>query len=145
MKKMIIALVMLTMGSISAFAGDEIVNVILRDDFKKITEQAMPPQCVVPNENDHPHLLAIDFAIGDDGNGGFIPQLIELQGFASLYGYQEWLAEMYRKHFILPAGFDNRFGGYTHQSFVERFRKVILGKHHKKNVVCAKPPWTLKY
>lgn len=126
-------------------AGDEIINVILRDDFKKLTEKAMPPQCVVPNENDHSHLLAIDFAICDDGKGGFIPQLIELQGFASLYCYQEWLSEMYRKHFILPAGFDNRFSGYTHQGFIERLKKVILGKHKKENVVLLEiEPWKQK-
>ncbi len=126
-------------------AGEEIIDVILKDDFKKITEAAMPPQCVVPNENDHTHLLAIDFAICDDGNGGFIPQLIELQGFASLYCYQEWLSEMYQKHFILPAGFDNKFNGYTHQSLIERFKKVILGKHKKENVVLLEiEPWKQK-
>ena len=51
-------------------AGDEIVKVILHKDFKKVTEEAVPPQCLVPNENDHPHFLAIDFAICDDGKGG---------------------------------------------------------------------------
>ncbi len=126
-------------------AADEIVDVILQNDFKKMTEAAIPDQCRVPNEDDHTQLLAIDFAICDDGNGGLIPQLIEMQGFASLYCYQQWLSEMYKKHFILPAGFDNKFNGYTHQSYIERLKKVIVGKHKKENVVLLElEPWKQK-
>ena len=99
----------------------------------------------MPNENDHPHLLAIDFAIAEDASGFYTPQLIELQGFASLYSYQEWLAEMYQKHFTLPAGFSNKFNGYTHQSYLERLKKIILGKHKKQNVVLLElDPWKQK-
>ena len=126
-------------------AADEIINVIQQDNFKEITEGAIPKNCFVPNENDHPHLIAIDFAIAEDENGFFIPQLIEMQGFASLYCYQEWLAEMYQKHFTLPAGFDNKFNNYKHQSYIERFKKVILGNHKKQNVVLLElDPWKQK-
>ncbi len=126
-------------------AADEIVDFILQSDFKKITEAAIPDQCRVPNEDDHTQLLALDFAICDDGTGGLIPQLIEMQGFASLYCYQQWLSEMYKKHFILPAGFDNKFNGYTHQSYIERLKKVIVGKHKKENVVLLElEPWKQK-
>lgn len=126
-------------------AGNEIIDVILRKDFKALTQEAMPPQCVVPNENDHPHLLAIDFAICKDEKGDFIPQLIEMQGFASLYCYQEWLSEMYQKHFILPAGFDNKFNNYNHQKYIERLKKVIIANHKKENVVLLEiEPWKQK-
>jgi hypothetical protein len=126
-------------------AGNEIVDVILRPDFKALSEAAVPPHLKVPNEDDHTSLLAIDFAICLDEHGQFIPQLIELQGFASLYGYQEWLSEMYRKHFNIPEGYDNKFENYTHQSYINRLKQVIVGDHNPSNVVLLEiEPWKQK-
>ena len=126
-------------------ASDEIVNVILRKDFKQITEKAVPPQLKVPGEDAHPHLLAIDFAICKDENGELIPQLIELQGFASLYCYQEWLTVKYKQHFNIPAGYDNKFNNYTHESYIMRLNKIILANHNPQKVVLLEiEPWKQK-
>jgi hypothetical protein len=126
-------------------AGEEIIEVLLRDDFKKITEKAVPTALKVPNEDEHTSLLAIDFAICEDGSGKYIPQLIELQGFASLYAYQEWLTLMYRKHFEIPEGFNNKFNGYSHEQYIERLRQVIVGKHKPENVILLEiEPWKQK-
>ena len=40
-------------------ASNEIVDFIVRDDFKKITERAIPKKLVVPNETDHTLFLAL--------------------------------------------------------------------------------------
>jgi hypothetical protein len=99
----------------------------------------------VPNEDDHTSLLAIDFAICEDGNGGFIPQLIELQGFASLYCYQEWLSMMYRKHFNIPENFDNKFNGYTHESYLQRLKQIIIADEDPRETVLLEiEPWKQK-
>jgi len=126
-------------------AGEEIIDFLVRPDFKKITENAVPSSLRVPNEDNHTSLLAIDFAICKDENGKYIPQLIELQGFASLYCYQELLFNMYKKHFNIPDNFNNKFNGYDHESYIKRLRKVILGDHKPENVILLEiEPWKQK-
>ncbi|HOS47898.1 MAG TPA: hypothetical protein PLG57_04635 [Bacteroidia bacterium] len=125
-------------------AGEEIIDVLTRPDFKQLSEKAIPPHLRVPNEDNHTSLLAIDFAICKDEKGDFIPQLIELQGFASLYGYQEWLANKYRAHFEIPDNFDNKFG-YSHDEYLNCLKKIIIGKQRPENVVLLEvEPWKQK-
>ncbi len=69
-------------------ACEHIIDLILEPRFRELTERAIPENDRVPNENDHPHFLAFDFGVCEDGLGGWQPQLIEMQGFASLYGFQ---------------------------------------------------------
>jgi hypothetical protein len=126
-------------------AGEEIVDVLVSPDFKAQSFAAIPPALRVGNEDEHTNLLAIDFAICEDGNGGFTPQLIELQGFASLYCYQEWLAEMYRKHFSIPSSFDNKFNGFTHSSYLKRLKNVIIGNQDPEQTILLEiEPWKQK-
>lgn len=66
-------------------AGNEILMQSLTPDYLLKSEQAIPHGLKVPNEHKHPHFIAIDFAICKDDNGNYLPQLIELQGFASLF------------------------------------------------------------
>lgn len=126
-------------------AGEEIVDVLVDPAFRQQSEKAIPPALRVGTENDHTHLLAIDFAICEDGKGGFIPQLIELQGFASLYCYQEWLSQKYRQHFDIPANFDNKFNGYTHDSFLQRMKTIIIGNQDPQETILLEiEPWKQK-
>lgn len=126
-------------------AGENIVDVIVNPNFKKQSENAIPAGLRVSNEDNNTKLLAIDFAICEDGNGGYIPQLIELQGFASLYCYQEWLAGMYRKHFSVPENFDNKFNSYTHDSFIARMKEIVIGNQDPKETVLLEiEPWKQK-
>ncbi len=126
-------------------AGEEIVDVLIQPGFKKNSEAAIPPDLRVGREDDHTSLLAIDFAICEDGKGGFTPQLIELQGFASLYCYQEWLSEKYRKHFRIPENFDNKFNGYSHETYINRLKKVIIGDQDPLETILLEiEPWKQK-
>ena len=126
-------------------AGNDIVDQIIQPDFKQQSAGAIPKDLFVPNEDEHTSLLAIDFAICEDGKGGFIPQLIELQGFASLYCYQEWLSEKYRKHFSIPENFDNKFNGYTHDRYIQRLKQVIIGNQDPAETILLEiEPWKQK-
>jgi hypothetical protein len=126
-------------------AGENIVDVIVNPNFKMQSENAIPPSLKVSNEDNNTKLLAIDFAICGDEKGGYIPQLIELQGFASLYCYQEWLANMYRKHFTIPENFDNKFNSYTHDSFIARMKEIVIGKQDPNETVLLEiEPWKQK-
>ena len=112
-----------------------IVDLILDPSFKTWTERAIPVADRVPNENGHPHFLVFDFAVCGDGKGGWQPQLIEMQGFASLYGFQVYYPETLRRHFDIPDGYSQFLNGYDHQSYLELLREVIIGDCPPEQVV----------
>ena len=116
-------------------ACDEIISFLMRDDFKKISEKAIPPDLNVPNENDHTLFLAIDFGVCKDENGEINPQLIELQGFPSLFGWQHYVAKKYRQHFYAPENHSHLFSGLDDESYVKLLKKNILGHHEPQYVI----------
>ena len=68
--------------------------------------------------------LSIDFGICEDEEGVLSPQLIEIQGFPSLFFYQELCANAYLNHFEIPPHLKYLFGGHTSESYVEKLKKV---------------------
>ncbi|GAA0544836.1 circularly permuted type 2 ATP-grasp protein [Chitinophaga japonensis] len=116
-------------------ACEEIVEVILQPDFKTLTQDAIPPALKVPGENDHPHFLIIDFAVCRQENGELAPQLIELQGFPSLFAFQELMARQYRTHFDIPPTVDNFFNGLDGDSYFSLLQELIIGNHDPREVV----------
>lgn len=116
-------------------ACESIVEVIVKDDFKDKTAHAIPALESVPNENNHTSFLAIDFAVCQDENGEYIPQLIELQGFPSLFGFQYQLSENYQKHFLIPDNYDFQFNNQDRKSYVDTLRKLIIGDEKVENVI----------
>lgn len=116
-------------------AIEEISATLLHPDFKKLSEGAVQAGQSVPNETEHTTFLQMDFGVCLDENGDFTPQLIEVQGFPSLYFYQEAAAQAYAKHFSLPEGYSHLFNGTTSESYIERLRNIIIGDHDPKNVV----------
>lgn len=116
-------------------AGNEILAQSLDPDYLLKSEHAIPHGLKVPNEHKHPHFIAIDFAICKDDHGNYLPQLIELQGFASLFFWQDLLPRTYEKYFQIPDGFSHFFNGWNTEKHRALMRKVILGKHNPKNVI----------
>lgn len=116
-------------------ACDEIVAQLQSQEFAAHAAGAIPKGLSVPNESSHPVFLQIDFGICKDTNGNFIPQLIELQGFPSLYGYQAFLNDTIRKHYSIPENFGASFNGYVRESYERLLRDVIVGQADPKNVV----------
>lgn len=115
-------------------ASDEIIDFLVRPDFKKLTERSIPQNLNVPNETDHTLFLALDFAVTIDDTGEFSPQLIEIQGFPSLFGWQDFLANKYREHFPIPQHVSPYFG-LTSPSYQQKFKKVLLGDVPAENTI----------
>jgi hypothetical protein len=114
---------------------EEIVDVITREDFKKLTDRAIPQHQNVPNEDAHSQFLVIDFGVCEDDDGNITPQMIEMQGFPSLFFFQHLLAVGYRKIFDLPENFTHLFNGHDENSYIEAFRRIIVENSNPKNVV----------
>jgi len=116
-------------------AGNDIIDTILQPNFKQLTERAIPDKWRVANENDHSHFIALDFAVCRDEAGTFVPKLIELQGFPSLYGFQVKLGESYRDHFELGNDWTMFFSGLDKCAYIELLKKTIIGDCNPDEVV----------
>ncbi len=114
---------------------ESIIDVIARDDFKAKTDNAIPAEQNVPNENEHTSFLAIDFAVCKDDKGEFVPQLIELQGFPSLFGFQYLLSETFQKHYSIPDNYDFLFNDFDRKSYIDAFKKLVVGDEQLENVI----------
>ncbi len=115
-------------------AADEIIDFIALPDFKQRMKGALPDSVRVPNEDAHTMFLALDFAVCTDGSNELVPRLIELQGFPSLFGYQDFLGNKFRQHYRIPQNLDFHFGS-TSEAYWERLRNAIVGTHDPENVV----------
>jgi len=115
-------------------AGEEIINLIRRPDFKTLTANAIPPQWNVPGENAQPHFLTFDFGICKDERGELVPKLIEMQGFPSLYAFQPYLSGNYKKHYELPDHLTPYFEGLSEAEYISLLKEVIVGKHQPHEV-----------
>lgn len=116
-------------------ACDELVDVLVQPDFKDKSERALLVGQTVPNETDYPTFLQFDFGICQNGDGGCSPQLIEAQGFPSLYFFQDFLAKRYRECYPIPEHFTHLFGGLDSAGYIEKLRQVIVGDSDPENVI----------
>lgn len=116
-------------------AGEEIIALIKQDNFKELTQKAIPAQWDVPNETAHPHFLTFDYGLCKDSKGEVTPMLIEMQGFPSLYGFQSHLAGTYKTSFALEESLSPYFNGLDEASYFDLLKKVIVGKHAPHEVV----------
>lgn len=116
-------------------ACESIVDLICDARFKELTGTAIPQAEKLPNENSHPHMIAFDFGIciGEDGEPE--PQLIEMQGFPTLFGFQVYYPEVFRKHFPIPSGYSQFLNGYDRESYLHDLKDVIIGDTPVENVI----------
>ncbi|HHS95155.1 MAG TPA: hypothetical protein ENJ45_01085, partial [Phaeodactylibacter sp.] len=117
-------------------ACEDVVSVLCKSDFKEKTEAPLHDNNVwVPNEGEHTTFLQMDFAICTDEIGTLEPQLIEVQGFPTLYFFQELLAKAYRKAYDLPEHFSSRFHQLTVADYFEKLKQTIVGDTAPEQVV----------
>ncbi len=91
------------MSSLAA-TGLDLVNQILGNrDAMAAASAAVPERFRGPGAEDLPTFLQVDFGLVRGADGTIEPKLVELQAFASLYGFQLTVAEAYRDAFGLPA------------------------------------------
>ncbi len=116
-------------------ACEEITSQLMHPDFKKYSDGALQPGQIVPNENPHPNFLVIDFGICRDKKGGLIPQLIEIQGFPSLFFWQNLVANAYRKFFNIPDHLTHLFHGLDETAYLNRLKTVLYGNSDPESTI----------
>lgn len=107
-------------------AAADIIDLLRTPEFSRHAATAMPPGTSFPAPDAHPAMLQIDFGIAQNDAGEFVPQLIELQGFPSLYCFQAYFESVLRDHFDIPSGLAAFFNGCSPENYLQELRNVII-------------------
>ena len=116
-------------------AGEDIIDIIIDPRFKKNTVNAIPKNLVVANENEHAHFLALDFGVCENEDGELEPQLVEMQGFPSLFAFQVFLNDIVQKYASIPSTHSSYLNGYTKETTLLLLKEIIVGDTDPKNVI----------
>jgi hypothetical protein len=119
-----------------ASTGDELVHQLMTNpEYRRASDATIPAEFRAPHEGDHPLFVQVDFGLVRDGDGGVEPKLVELQAFASLYGFQRLFAEQYRNTWQLAADLDVFLGELDDATYDALLRRAIVGDHDPDQVI----------
>jgi hypothetical protein len=118
-------------------ATQQLAAQITRPDFKSLTQGALyTPSVIVPGEDAHTTFLQMDFAVCLDEDGEPTPQLIEIQGFPSVYFFQYMVADAYREVFDLPPSLTSFFHpGMGPAGYKKMMQDIIVGDEAPEHCV----------
>jgi hypothetical protein len=103
--------------------------------YLQASEQCVPAQYRMPNENPQPNFMTVDFGLVRNSDGTLRPKLVELQAFPSIFGYQDILCRQYIETYNLEPTFSWHLGGLNEQTYWQLLSKVILNNHAPENVI----------
>ncbi len=120
-------------------AADDIVALLSDPAFVRSQECEIPERYRSPGRGALPNFAQIDFAVSRDQEGQFVPRLVELQGFPSLYGFQiqladVWATELARRRDMPDAWRLFLSGKDRYQAFA-LLQRAIVGDHDPEEVV----------
>jgi hypothetical protein len=115
-------------------AGLEICALLASDEHATYSRAAVPAAFDVPGCDDHPQLIQVDFALVRE-DGLVVPRLIELQGFPSLYAFQLFQAEAWRR--LVPNGhrLDHFLAGLDRDGYVSLLGRILLAGRAPEEVI----------
>ncbi len=116
-------------------ACESIVDVIAADNFKTLTNSAIPPNVKVPNENKQTQFIAFDFGVCENEKGELEPQLIEMQGFPTMFAFQVFQDEMARKYLGIPEGYSSYLNGFTKETYLQLLEDIIVKNENPENAI----------
>ena len=119
-----------------AHTGAELIDQLMNNaEYRGASDATIPPEFFTPGEGDHPLFVQVDFGLVRDRNGRVEPKLVELQAFASLYGFQRLFAQQYRESWKLGTDLDVFLSGLNDASYDALMRRAIVGDHDPEQVV----------
>lgn len=115
-------------------ACNDVIDLIQKESFKELTNKSLELNTNVPNEDSHTTFLAIDFGICEE-DGKVMPKLIEVQGFPSLYNYQNNLFEKFKKQYPFLNELTPFINNISNQEYLDLLEAIFCNNHPKENVV----------
>jgi hypothetical protein len=116
-------------------ACEDIIDVIVKDDFNELTARAIPKDINVPNESAYSDFIAFDFGVCENSYGELEPQLIEMQGFPTLFAFQAYHTQYTRDYAQVPATHDAYLNHYHEASYLQLLKEIILGDEKPEHVI----------
>ena len=116
-------------------ACEDIIDVITAPNFKELTQRSIPVDLFIPGEGSRPECIVFDFGICENNSGALEPQLIEMQGFPSLFAFQAFHSEYTAEYANVPHNYSSYLNGYTKETYIELLKEIIVGNHKPENVI----------
>lgn len=114
---------------------EDIIDVIISPDFIARTERSIPKDIMVAHEKGYADFIAFDFGICENSKGEIEPQLIEMQGFPTLFAFQAFHTAYTRAYANVPATHDAYLNGYNEKEYLQLLKEIVIGDHEKENVI----------
>ncbi len=123
-----------------ATAAREIVAQLSEPERIARMRGSLPERWTYANETPLPSFAVVDFAAVRSADGRFVPKLIELQGFPSLFAFQveqrdAWSGEL--EPVFGDGAWSCWFGGRSRTEYLELLRRTIVGDCDPQCVVLA--------
>jgi len=103
--------------------GRELIEQLMTPEYRARSEETIPDEFRVPNEDARPLFIQVDFGLTEARE----PKLVEIQAFPSLYAYQPYLQKTYRDAYGLDLALD--------PSYEDEFRRAVVAGCDPANVV----------
>ena len=116
-------------------ACEDIIDIIVAPNFKTITDRSIPDNIIVPNQNEDIAFIAFDFGICENTEGKLEPQLIEMQGFPTLFAFQAYHTAITKVYANVPTNYDAYLNGYTEATYLQLLKEIIAGDLDTSNVI----------
>ena len=116
-------------------ACEDIIDVIVDPKFIELTDRGIPLNVKVPNQDSHTQFLVFDFGICENENGRLEPQLIEMQGFPTLFAFQAFHSEITAEYADVADHFSPYLNGYDKTSYLQALKEIIVGDLEPENVI----------
>jgi hypothetical protein len=117
--------------TMARYGGEMVEQLLANPKYERESRAAIPPAYNVPGEDAVPMFVQADFGLDAE----LRPQLVEIQGFPTLYAYQPLLAESYRNAYGIDDSLHALPGGLEAQEYRALLREAIVGRHDPENVV----------
>lgn len=118
-----------------ASTGLDLVNQILGSSEAMAAADAMVPERYRGNAEPLPTFLCVDFGLVRNAEGVIEAKLVELQAFASLFGFQLSVAEAYRDAFSLPLSLQLYLDDLEPDRYHSLVATAIVGDNDPNEVV----------
>ncbi|WP_301923184.1 hypothetical protein [Ferruginibacter sp.] len=116
-------------------ACEDIVDILVQPGFKALTEKAIPIDAIEDGEKHHPEFIVFDFGICENSTGALEPQLIEMQGFPTLFAFQAFHTAISKLYAKVPNTYDAYLNGYTETTYLQLLQEIIVGDCNRENVI----------
>jgi len=114
---------------------EHVVDAIVNPSFNLHTQSAIPNNANIANEKNYPDFLIFDFGICENEQQEAEPQLIEMQGFPSLFAFQPLHSSITFNYANVPDNYSAYLNGYTQETYFQLLKEIIVGDLDRSNVI----------